>query len=53
MFLRYRKKLAGDQPQDLKLNAKMFAQNTGNIRLKKEKEILGLLGESHVQKPFM
>ena len=33
MSLRYRKKLAGDQPKDL--NAKTFAPKAGNIRPKK------------------
>ena len=45
MSLRYRIKLAGDQPQDL--NAKTFDQNVGNMRPKKKKtEILVFLGES-------
>ena len=45
MSLRYRKKLAGDQPKDL--NAKTFAPNAGNIRqTKRHTEILGFLGES-------
>ena len=45
MSLRYRIKLADDQPQDL--NAKTFDQNAGNIRLKKrENKILGFFDES-------
>ena len=37
-------KLAGDQPKDL--NAKTFAPNAGNIRQKKENEILEFFYES-------
>ena len=45
MSLRYRKKLAGDQPKDL--NAKTFASNAGNFRQKSQKpEILVFLIES-------
>ena len=34
MSLRWRKKLAGDQPKDL--NARTFASNAGNMRPKKK-----------------
>ena len=45
MSLRYRKKLAGEQPKDF--NAKTFGRNAGNIRQKKQKpEILVFLSES-------
>ena len=45
MSLRYRKKLAGDQPKDF--NARTFAPNAGNMRPKNKKtEILVFLGES-------
>ena len=45
MPLRYRKKLACDQPKDL--NAKTFGPNAGNIRQKKQKpEIVVFLSES-------
>ena len=45
MSLRYRKKLAGDQPKDL--NAKTFASNAGNFKqINQNPEILVFFSES-------